>query len=482
MEAAGAAEEYDAIPYESLAYPLSHPDHIAAVVTMFGLATPPVATARVLEVGCGDGANLLPMAAALPRARFVGCDIAPGVIEHAQRSTSALGLSNIAFREADLTTIDDGPYDYIIAHGVYSWVPEAVRDGLLALADRLLTREGILLVSYNTYPGGFVRRAAWEALRWHVRGVGERRERLRAAREFAAMLGEPASTHEQADAAVRAEWQRVAEESDSLLYHDTLAEPNQPVFFHQFVEHAKRHRLTYVAEALPSMMAGGGLPASIRRFIAAQDRLAREQYLDFARVRRFRQSLVCREQHADAIRPTTTPLRSLHVSASMPLMRAAADAKIPSPAGAQGDVIRRMLEALVDHAPRARPVAQLFERLSGTSDAAPLHAALFESWLSGFAQLHADPIAIARTSPARPRVFAVARWQAPMREAVTNLRHETIRLVDPFARTLVPLCDGTRGREALCVALSIATDDSARRAQLEDTLAMLAQCALLEDD
>ena len=106
----------------------------------------------------------------------------------------------------------------------------------------------------------------------------------------------PDLPHEAGDAALRAEFVRIAGESDSALFHDTLAEPNEPVWFHAFVEHARLHGLTYVAEALPSMMAGGGLAPRVREFLASSDRLAREQYLDFARVRRFRQSLLCRSE------------------------------------------------------------------------------------------------------------------------------------------------------------------------------------------
>jgi SAM-dependent methyltransferase len=133
---AAIAENYDAIAYDALPHPVTHPDHVAAVVTMFGLNPPPVASARVLEVGCNDGSNLLPMAARLPDASFTGCDIAPRAIRNARNAATALGLSNVDFVEADLASLEGGPYDYIIAHGVYSWVPAPVRDALFALARR----------------------------------------------------------------------------------------------------------------------------------------------------------------------------------------------------------------------------------------------------------------------------------------------------------------------------------------------------------
>ena len=155
---AAIAANYDAIAYDALPYPMSHPDNVAAVATMFGLAPPPIERARVLEVGCNDGANLLPMAASLPQATFTGCDIAPGAVRTANEGAKALGLANVRFLEADLAALDGGPWDYVIAHGVYSWVPAPVRDALLALIGRSLAPGGLAFVSYNTYPGGYVRR------------------------------------------------------------------------------------------------------------------------------------------------------------------------------------------------------------------------------------------------------------------------------------------------------------------------------------
>ncbi len=478
------AAKYDAITYDALPHPVSHPDHVAAIATMFGLDPPLVATARVLEVGCNDGSNLLPMAARLTDATFTGCDIAPAAVHAAREAAAALGLANLNFLEADLAALDGGPYDYIIAHGVYSWVPAAVRDAMFALAARALGPNGILFASYNTYPGGYVRRAAWEALRWHTRGATDRDVQIAAARALADLLGDPGPAHDPADAAVRSEFRRIAGEPDSALFHDTLAEPNDPVWFHAFVDHAATHGLTYVAEALPSMMAGGGLAPRVRQFLAAQDRLAREQYLDFARVRRFRQSLLCRAEAAGDIQLAPARMNGLHVAASMPLQRAAAEGRLPEAAGPDGAQLRALLEALLDLSPAAVPVPQLVEtsRIRGQPEGArSAEALLLEAWISGFAQLHACPPTPATLAPARPCAFDVARWQAVRREGVTNLRHETIRLVDPLARALLPLCDGTRDRAELTRALAGARDasDPALATQVDDTLAMFAQCGLL---
>ena len=199
---ADLARKYDTVAYAAQSNALSHPGHLATVATLFGMTPAPIATARVLEVGCNNGANLLPMAAALPDARFTGCDLSHHAIAEARQGAAELGLANVTLQERDLATLAGEPdeYDYVIAHGVYSWVPPHVRDALLALAARRLSRHGVLFVSYNVYPGCHVRQAAWEMLHYHVDAIQDPRAKLGAARALAAVLAEPGVTQTDSDA------------------------------------------------------------------------------------------------------------------------------------------------------------------------------------------------------------------------------------------------------------------------------------------
>src|SRR2546426_568026 len=181
------AEKYDAIPYEAKSNALSHPDHMAVVATLFGLAPPNVVTCRVLEFGCNDGANLLPMAASLPDAQFVGCDLSPRAIAAARQAAAELAIANVIFVEGDLSELPEalGEFDYMIAHGVYSWVPARVRDTMFAFAGRRLRPNGVMFVSYNVYPGCHVRRAVWGGLRMPIDGADGVRARRPPARRTA---------------------------------------------------------------------------------------------------------------------------------------------------------------------------------------------------------------------------------------------------------------------------------------------------------
>lgn len=161
---------YDDMPYSSYAYQYSAPEQLAAVASLFGLPSGQVSTARVLELGCGSGGNLIPIALRYPQARVVGVDISGVQIAEGKASIDRLGIGNASLIEADLLDLDAdslGEFDYIIAHGVYSWVPAEVQDAVLRLIARCLAADGVAYVSYNTYPGWKTKEIVRDAMLMH---------------------------------------------------------------------------------------------------------------------------------------------------------------------------------------------------------------------------------------------------------------------------------------------------------------------------
>lgn len=481
--------KYKAVAYAAQSNALSHPRHLATVATLFGLAPPEVATCRVLEIGCSDGANLLPMAAALPRAQFVGCDLSGSAIADARRAADELGLSNVTLLQRDLSTLTDDPdgFDYIIAHGVYSWVPAAVRDALLKLAAHRLSRNGVLFVSYNVYPGCHVREAAWQMLHFHVDHLADPRAQLDAARAFAALLAEPGVTQTDTDAVLRQEFRKLAAQTDSALFHDDLALPNDPVYFHEFAAHLDRHDLIFVAEAKLSMMTAAGLAPRMQQFVSGMDRIVREQYLDFARMRRFRQSLACRADAVAAGSGGAARVSEMHVAASMTLVRAAAEGKAFNEETGTTDVnvraARKLLQWLVSEAPRIVPVAEAaaWQKERAPEDfamARPVPVLMAEACYAGTVELYVDPPALAAMAGDRPIASPVVRWQARRQRSVTNLRHETLRIDDPLALALLVLLDGTRARPELVATLAAQLPEPERANAGERVATYLSHFAL----
>src|SRR4051794_40335792 len=140
-----AATSYDEVPYGNYVFSYTHPDRVGAVAALHGMTPAPVERCRVLELGCGTGANLVPMAEESPGSTFVGIDLSPRQIDMGREVVAALGLKNLDLRPLSILDVDDGlgRFDYVICHGVFSWVPPAVQDKILDVCVRNLAPQGV---------------------------------------------------------------------------------------------------------------------------------------------------------------------------------------------------------------------------------------------------------------------------------------------------------------------------------------------------
>ena len=447
--------------YEDIAYVgrpnhHSHPDRLAAIASLFGHEAPDPAHARILEVGCGDAANLLPMAAQLPDARFVGCDYSALLMGRARERADALGLANVELVEGDLNEIASslGTFDYVVAHGFYSWVPADVRDAFVAMLGRQLAPGGLAFISYNVLPGCFVRRVGWDLLRMSVPAQASAAERLEATRREFRDVSAAWSAMDGIPAHLGREYATAADRSDSMLYHDDLSSINEAVYFSTFVQHVARHGLGFLGEAELGTMSMAGLPEPMRALATQADALSREQYLDFARVRRFRQSIVARA--ADVARARFAPEKatSLHFSAVTGIVQERTSGAVRS---VEGPLIDFLVDAYPASVSAAAAIAFLTGRGMSADDA---RALLVRSLFSGAVEPHLAPLPLVAKPGTHPRAWRVARDDARQHDTVTSLRHSTVRLDDATGRALLIACDGTRDRAALARAASLTSPDA----------------------
>ena len=449
---------YDRVPYPGHPFAQTHPDRLATVATLFGLRPADPASCRLLELGCGDGGNLVPMAHGLPGSTFTGIDAAATAIAHADELRRALGLENLELRRGDLTALGDlGTFDYVVCHGVYSWVEPHVRDALLTACRERLAPHGVAYVSYDVFPGGHMREVTRQMLRWHLRGIDDPLERIAQARALLTAVSEAGQP--------QAEW--ALGQSDPALFHDELAEHHEAVLFTDFVDHAARHGLAFLAEADVFEMQAAGLPPEL-----SEDPIAREQYLDFFKGRMFRQTLLC---HAGTERSEPAPevVRGLLVSTSARPAGEPGPGRVEfrGPGGStlttDHDGIKAALVRLGDVWPRALPVAEL-----GDDDA--VRDALLRAYTANLVQLHVWAPALPAAVPERPVAGALARLQAARGPQITNLLHDSVEVPDELGRRLITLLDGTRDRAALLHELQRPADE------LERSLEGLRRIALLE--
>jgi SAM-dependent methyltransferase len=449
---------YDRVPYPGHPFAQTHPDRLATVATLFGLRPADPASCRLLELGCGDGGNLVPMAYALPGSAFTGIDVAATAIAHADELRQALGLENVELRHEDLTALDGlGTFDYIVCHGVYSWVEPRVRDALLATCRAHLAPHGVAYVSYDVFPGGHMREVTRQMLRWHLRDVDDPAERIAQARALLAAVSEAGQP--------QAEW--ALRQSDPALFHDELAEHHDAVLFTDFIDHAARHGLHFLAEADVFEMQASDLPPGL-----GEDPIAREQYLDFFKGRMFRQTLLC---HAGSERREPAPdvVRGMLVSSSAQPVGELGPGRVEfrGPGGStittDHDGIKAALARLGEAWPRALPVAEL-------SDDEAVRDALLRAFTANLVQLHVWAPRLEAAVPERPVASALARLQAARGTRLTNLLHDSVEVPDEVGRRLITLLDGTRDRAALLHELHRPAD------QLERSLEGLRRIALLE--
>jgi 2-polyprenyl-3-methyl-5-hydroxy-6-metoxy-1,4-benzoquinol methylase len=467
-----AANVYDRVPYSNHPYAQTHPDRLATVAILHGLEPPDPLRARVLELGCGAGGNLMAMVAATPGIRAVGVDLAREPIESGRATAAAVGLE-VDLHQEDVRALTDGHlgrFDYIVAHGVYAWVPPDVRDAVLATMAASLAPTGIGYVSYNAHPGGYFRRMLRDAGLWFARGAAAE-ESARAARAqelYLFLQQQRATSADTYGALLERVLPPLAEGPIYRLVHDDLSEFWDPVWFWQFAEHAGRHGLEFVGEAdlsgLRSELLPEGVDAEAWR-LAGGDRVAFETLSDLLTARPFRQSVLCRAGAGVAREPSPERAARLHWAA-----RPNAE---PLEVGLVADAF-----AILD---RERPHAVSFAALRDELRADPeaLGAALLDGFRRERLIPHAARLRAARDPGERPEASPLARWQAARGLELTSLGYTTVRMDEPAARALIELLDGTRDRAQIAAALRERTGLELTPDDLDANLRELARLFLL---
>jgi methyltransferase-like protein/2-polyprenyl-3-methyl-5-hydroxy-6-metoxy-1,4-benzoquinol methylase len=479
--AAPAHTTYDEMPYINRAFPQTHPDRLATLAKLFGVETADIETCRVLELGCASGDNLIPMALGLPNASFLGIDFSRRQIDEGQATVNALGLANIELRRADIADADAawGRFDYIVCHGIYSWVPEPVRDKVLAICNENLAPHGVAFVSYNTYPGWHMRDMIRNMMLYHSAPVQGAQAKVQQSRALLDFLAQSVPVDTPYSQVLKQEVDLVGQEQDAYLFHDHLEENNAPVYFHQFAAAAQRHGLQYLAEADFSSMLLSNFPPHVAETLRriGPDIVRLEQYMDFVRSRMFRQTLLVHQGVPIERKLRAQVLAGFHLaSLAQPvngLVALAQDvnATFRAPQGATlttgSAVTKAAMLLLAERWPLAFPFAELAaaararlheatgaaaEAATAARDEAQLANEMMQCYGVGLIELRMrDPILCLAPS-ARPVASPLARLQVERERPLTNLRHEPV-VLDETNRQVLRLLDGTRDRDTLVAAM-----------------------------
>ncbi len=467
---------YDQLPYPNRAHKLATARKLEAVATLFGMKPPSVSKCRVLELGCAAGGNLIPQALAASESEFLGVELSARQVDDGLATIAAIGLDNIELRHADLLSIDSswGQFDYILCHGVYSWVPANVRAKILTICKENLSPNGVALVSYNVLPGWHFRGAIREMMLYHVSQFEQPTERISQARAILDFMSDNCPADTAYGKVLREELDIVRSADDHYLFHDHLEEHNHAVYFHQFIEDAEKGGLMYLADSNVASMLPKSHSSGAQNALAGAPQVKQEQYMDFLRNNTFRSTLLC-HQGTQLTRPIERDaLRRFHVSLTSRPAPFEVDfgSKEPLAIRIGAGQIRTnspgamvLFEQLTKCWPRSITIDELHaaasERLSSSGQevqqmsADDVADAMMDVFATGLLELCLEPPAITNVVSSRPMATQLARWQASAGNTVTNQRNESVTL-DEFSRFLVKLLDAKHDRAMLAEKMQAA--------------------------
>lgn len=465
---------YDEDPYPDFAFWFTHPDHLGMMARLMGVPTCDTERARVLEIGCAVGGNLIPMASSAPGARFVGVDLSGVQIETARASASAAGVTNITFVHGDFRDVplELGPFSHIICHGVFAWVDSPTQRAIMAFMRERLAPQGVAYVSYNTYPGHLMVDMVRKLTRLHTVELSDPEQKVRESLAVTRWLHRRVrkNPNDWRASFLEKELAAMQDAGRSLILHDYLATANNPLYFIDLVRMAEEHGLGYLANASAwDMYLENHDPEVVESLTQLGDMVLQQQYLDFIFHTRFRRTLLCRSE--DLARPEVLAERVMgfHIGSGLfeePSLDGLAErmpVMVPiinrPPLTVSHPLLKLALWSLWHWGRRwpsfdelAVEVAQELEK-RGLEPELTANLELLRGRLAGqllrafFAEavrfaLRTPPVA--RVVPERPATGRYQRLLATQNNpSLVNLGHECFEIT-PAARALLPLMDGTR--------------------------------------
>jgi methyltransferase-like protein len=445
----------------------------------------PVDRCRVLEIGCGPGVNILPMAERHPDSTFVGVDRRPNALAAARHFAAQAALPNVAFHDwkPGQTCNELGAFDYVICHDVYSRLALAEQDALLELCRARLGPQGVLYLSYRAQPGWIVPGVVRDLAQRLSAGADSASQSMQQSRRALEFLS-------QSQSADTSPWGRMLKREAALAMslpeatfaHEYSSGESHPRLFVELASRAAAHRLQYLGDAdIPSTFAAAFEPAVQQKLAqAARDTVSLEQYMDLLRNRSVHHSLFCHQAVRRAFQWTPERLGGLflagNVCAANPPIDYAADepARFVAADGRTFGVALPAAKAALEAIGAAWPRAVAFDALLhdvtaklsggavqvvGLDDAErdELARNLIECIVNDLVEVHSDTDRFTTEISARPQVGTWTRAEAAASERVTNRRHQPV-LLDEMSRNLLQFLDGTRDRAALLAVLVAAAE------------------------
>lgn len=510
--------------------PLTHPDDMAIAALKRGLtpAWPPGST--VLEIACGEGVNIIPMASFMPETRFVGIDASETHTTNARKDADELGLGNVEFLCGDLVQLlsQDARFDYLIIPNVFPLLSDEARHKVLEIAQKIVNPHGLIFLNYATEASWTFKTQLRPLLQRHALQHASGESSISALRKILdALTVELIEKDDVLGNFAAYELAMARSLSNRSLELMFLSPHYRPAKFSTIVHLVEEHDLSLVGEMRePSNTLRPQLEMRERLQTLIDDPYEAEDLAELVTCPQIRALLLC---HSPALSPALSAPREVFTAFvergyfACPIEprkgKVNFDQKIEEAfITKRGQMIRTRdpfnkatLTALMSAWPKGAHLSKLVE------DAQRLLA----EKLPQYAELSIDVVAKQAMellalgsmgnvtwssthvsnvdSPSEcPRVFDVTRWQATRGHVLTCPQHQLIG-IDEFTRRLVPLLDGTRRQDALVEEmtkkfkdgeLEIKHDETGKKETLDtliprfvqEAIAGLAKACLFEED
>lgn len=499
---------YDEIRYPARSFEYTHPNRLATIAAIYGMRPAPIPNCRVLELGCGVGGNIIPMAYQNPDSEFVGIDLSAEAVAAGQTRIAALGLKNISLLHLDILDVGDqfGRFDYIIAHGVYSWVPEPVRQKIFTIARQLLTPHGVSYISYNAHPYSRMRDMVRDMMLFHTRNVTDPKEKIGQARAIVKFITEATSDDTAYGKAMRYQRERIDKIYNEVLFHDDLNASAEAFLLYRFVEEANEHGLQYLGDVDFVRQDMTNYPDEARSTLQSfppEMLMVRDQYQDFIDGAGFRRTLLCREDVKLTRRVTDDFVKRFFLSAPMKTKTEDPETDAGSNISQAGDnteietsspLERAVFRSLGEAWPHSLTFDELADRIvdrresdaqaeRNPSTMADLCTLLAVAVRQGDIIFRFHRPDLVTTLSEKPEVSPVARLQSAAGEMVTNLRHSAVAIDNAMSQQFLTKVDGTRTLGELQAEVnrlnSTMPEGAPEAPSVESLLLKLANSALL---
>ena len=299
---------YNELLYKSNPFTYTVPALLEAQGKLFGLTPKDSRKARILELGSSFGGNIITQALYNPEAEFVGVDLTAEQVKKGNEVIEKIGLKNIKLIEKNILDINEdfGKFDYIIVHGVFSWVPDIVKEKIIKICNENLTEEGIAYISYNTYPGWKEADKIREMMLYANKYFPEvsQGDKVQRGKAFISIVAEQMKIY--TDVAEKKgdfikQIEGILNMQDYYVGHEQLENINDPMYLHEFVDMLRKENLQYISDVgLRLSIASVYNDSTIEKLqqLSQGDPVIKEQCLDYILDTKFRRSLICKGSQA----------------------------------------------------------------------------------------------------------------------------------------------------------------------------------------